>query len=82
MKKKNLWNFYKVRLCKKLKKLQGKTLVKKMSLTDWLTDFKMKKMVSLYIKYHGMSPSYDSSINMIRYDTMRCDSVESRMTDR
>ena len=55
-------------------------------LTDWptdlLTDFKMKKMVSLYIKYHGMSPSYDSSINMIRYDTMRCDSVESRMTDR
>ena len=51
-------------------------------LTDWLTYFKMKKMVSLYVKYHGMSPSYDSSIDMTRHDMMRCGSVEGRMTDR
>ena len=34
------------------------------------TYFKMKEMVSLYAKYHGMSPSYDSGIDMTRYDMM------------
>jgi len=35
-----------------------------------LTNFKMKEMVSLYVKYQGMSPSYDSGSDMNRWYDM------------
>ena len=41
----------------------------------------MKELVSLYVRYHSMTPSYDNSIDMTKYDVMWHDCVRSNMTD-